>query len=142
MVHCVYFLVTLQYFDHSSKCKVFVSIFRDRKWYNPVGSGPLRVVGLLFYWLLCGSCFGCYLLAGHVRSSMYRGAKWYNPVDTGPLGLLLFWLFCGPCFCCYYILATLCDFCSCLETCWKSDNWCCQFCFYLCWYDPDDIDYD
>lgn len=28
------------------------------KWYNPRGSGPLRVLGLLLFWLLCGCCFG------------------------------------------------------------------------------------
>lgn len=30
----------------------------SRAWYNPIGSGPLRVIGLLLFWLLCGICFG------------------------------------------------------------------------------------
>ncbi|XP_064405968.1 uncharacterized protein LOC135351010 [Halichondria panicea] len=31
-----------------------------RKWYNPWGSGPLRVLGLLLFLLFCFPCIGCY----------------------------------------------------------------------------------
>ena len=30
------------------------------KWYDCRGSGPLRVIGLLLFWIFCGICFGCF----------------------------------------------------------------------------------
>ena len=35
-------------------------VYHSRKWYNPRGSGPLRVLALLLFWLFCSPCYGCF----------------------------------------------------------------------------------
>ena len=30
-------------------------------WYNPRGSGPLRALAIILFWIFCGCCFGFYL---------------------------------------------------------------------------------
>ncbi len=37
------------------------SVHHNRKWYDPQGSGPLRVLALLLFWLFCFPCLGCYM---------------------------------------------------------------------------------
>lgn len=36
----------------------------SHKWYNPCGSGPLRFIGLILFWMLCAPCFGCVKCCG------------------------------------------------------------------------------